>query len=253
MNKLIYFSSLIIILCLNCCSNHRQIEAPIIQINEQQLFDKANDLLQEANYSKAADNFAKLYTDYPYSKLATRSKLLEAFAYHKNQDFFTSVMLLDDFIKLHPAYLNIQYAYYLRTLSYYYQIEDIDHDQTSTKRAKVAILDFLNRFDDSEYIAELKLKLHLIDDHLAGKEMSIGRYYLHNQELLASLGRFRHVVDNYQTTTHIQEALARLVEIYLSLNLKQEAQSTAAVLGFNYPTNWWYYYSYQLINKNKLN
>jgi outer membrane protein assembly factor BamD len=176
---------------------------------------------------------------------------MEAVCYYQDQDFDMTIAILDEFIKLHPAYGEISYAYYLRVMSYYNQISDSKHDQEQTLFAKEAINEMLLKFPDNKYSRQLKLKLNLIDDHLAGNEIEIARYYQKNRDLIAAINRFNKVVLEYSTTNHVQEALARLVECYLMLGIIFEAQKNAAVLGENYPNSPWYKHSYELMQHYK--
>jgi outer membrane protein assembly factor BamD len=226
------------------------------QTSPEKLYEKATKELEKSQYLTAAEDFAKLYNEFPYSSLAVKAKLMEAFSYYEKQDFDMAVAILDEFIKLHPSYKDIAYAYYLKSISYYKQISDIEHDQEFTNLAKSSIIEMISKFPTSDYARELKIKLDLINDHLAGKEMEIGRFYLNKGEILAAINRFNEVVENYQTTNHVKEALARLVEAYLSLGIYDEAQKSASVLGHNYPESKWYSYSLSLVkkyNKNNVN
>ena len=145
---------------------------------------------------------------------------------------------------MHPSHRDVAYAYYLRALSFYEQIADIRRDQRATQEAIGALTEVVNRFPDSSYARDSKLKIDLARDHLAGKEMEIGRFYQNQKLYTAAITRFQKVVDDYQTTNHTAEALHRLTEIYLVLGLTAEAQRTAAVLGYNYPGSPWYQDSY---------
>jgi outer membrane protein assembly factor BamD len=151
---------------------------------------------------------------------------------------------LDRFIQLHPAHRDVAYAYYLRALCYYEQIADIQRDQRGTEQAANALQEVVNRFPDSSYARDARLKIDLCRDHLAGKEMEIGRWYEKQHLYEAAIGRFQRVVDDYQTTNHVPEALHRLTEIYLLLGLRDQARKTASVLGYNYPGSEWYVDSY---------
>jgi outer membrane protein assembly factor BamD len=148
---------------------------------------------------------------------------------------------------LHPAHRDIAYAYYLRALSFYEQINDAQRDQRATETAMAALQDVANRFPDTAYARDARLKIDLGRDHLAGREMVIGRFYQRQRLLNAAIGRFRRVVEDFQTTNHVPEALHRLTEIYLSLGLTDEARRTASVLGHNFPGNPWYQDSFALL------
>ncbi|MFN7634942.1 MAG: outer membrane protein assembly factor BamD, partial [Acetobacteraceae bacterium] len=156
---------------------------------------------------------------------------------------------LDRFIQLHPAHRDIAYAYYLRSLSFYEQINQPDRDQANTIQAMTALQDVANRFPETPYARDARLKLDLARDHLAGREMVIGRFYQNRRLFTAAIGRFRRVVEQYQTTNHLPEALHRLTEIYVALGLTEEARRTASVLGHNHPGSEWYRDSYALLSR----
>src|SRR5204862_6707271 len=158
-----------------------------------------------------------------------------------------AVIAADRFIQLHPGHRDVAYAYYLKAICYYMQIVDVGRGQKVTQRALRALDDVVRRFPDSKYGRDAKLKLAFTRDHLAGKEMEIGRYYLRQSEYLAAMNRFKRVIDSYQTTTHVPEALERLVECDLALGLMKEAKENAAVLGYNYPGSRWYIDAYALL------
>src|SRR5262249_10332153 len=161
-----------------------------------------------------------------------------------------AIMAADRFITLHPGNKDAPYAYYLKAVSLYEQIVDVGRDQRRTEQAMAALSDLIRRFPQTDYARDARLKLDLTRDHLAGKEMSIGRYYLKRGEYVAAISRSRTVVDKYQTTSHIPEALHRLVECYLSLGVVKEARAAAAVLGNNYPGSDWYEDSYSMMAEN---
>jgi outer membrane protein assembly factor BamD len=161
-------------------------------------------------------------------------------------------MGLDRFIQLHPGNENIAYAYYLRALGFYEQISDVRRDQRMTQLALEGLRQVAERFPNTHYARDAQLKIDLTLDHLAGKEMEIGRYYLTRDQYQAAINRFQKVVDDYQTTTHIPEALHRLTEAYLALGIPSEAKKATAVLGHNYPDSRWYEDSYSLITGKKV-
>ncbi|TCZ63333.1 outer membrane protein assembly factor BamD [Roseicella aquatilis] len=203
--------------------------------------------LQARRYAPAADYFDQIERDHPYSTWATNAKLMSAYAEYQRNRYTEAIGALDRFIQLHPAHRDIAYAYYLRALSHYEQIADAQRDQRTTEQAMVALQDVVNRFPDTAYARDARLKIDLARDHLAGKEMNIGRFYQRQRLYAAAIGRFRRVVEEYQTTNHVPEALHRLTEIYLTLGLPEEAKKTAAVLGHNFPGNPWYQDSYALL------
>ncbi len=178
---------------------------------------------------------------------------MHGYSEYLQNHYSEAIPVLDRFIQLHPTNRDIAYAYYLRALSYYEQIADIQRDQKGTQQAMTALQEVSNRFPDSAYARDAQLKVDLCRDHLAGKEMEIGRYYEQQHLYTAAINRFQRVVDDYQTTNHVPEALHRLTEIYLMLGLTEQAKTTAAVLGHNYPGNRWYADSYnQLVADNQI-
>ena len=220
-----------------------QVEEPV-----EVLYSKAQMALQDKNYIEATRYFDEVERQHPYSEWATRAQLMAAYSSYEGQMYDEAVIALDRFIELHPGHSDVAYAHYLKALSYYEQISDVRRDQELTMQAMRALDTLVKRFPETEYARDAQLKLDLAEDHLAGKEMEVGRYYLNRGHINASINRFRTVVVNYQTTTHVPEALHRLVEAYLTLGLKQEATRVAAVLGYNYPGSEWYERSYALLD-----
>jgi len=227
-----------------CGGNKDQayIEKPV-----DDLYNKAMDALLEENYTAAAKTFDEVDAQHPYSVWATKSQLMQIYAYFQNGSYNDAILAADRYIQLHPGNRDVTYAYYLKAVSYYMQIVDVGRDQKLTELALKALDDVVRRFPDTKYARDAKLKLDFTRDHLAGKEMEIGRYYLKRREYLAAMNRFKRVIDNYQTTTHVPEALERLVEINLALGLTSEAKANAAVLGYNYPGSQWYSDAYALV------
>ena len=203
--------------------------------------------LQARRFQQAVDLFGQVERDHPYSAWATNSKLMAAYGDYMRNRYTEAIGALDRFIQLHPAHRDVAYAYYLRALSYYEQIADAQRDQRGTEQAMVALQDVVNRFPDTAYARDARLKIDLARDHLAGKEMNIGRFYQRQRLYGAAIGRFRRVVEDYQTTNHVPEALHRLTEIYLALGVTEEARKTASVLGHNFPGSPWYQDSYALL------
>ncbi len=212
-----------------------------------ELYNQAMDQLLDENYTQAAQTFDEVERQHPYSTWASKAQLMGAYAHYLNDSYTEAVNALDRFIELHPGNRDIAYAYYLKALSYYEQIADVRRDQKMTRQARSALKEVVNRFPNSKYARDARLKLDLTEDHLAGAEMVVGRYYLENGHYLAAIRRFRRVVEDYQTTTHVPEALHRLVESYMALGVVDEAKATAAVLGHNYPGSEWYADSYALL------
>lgn len=214
------------------------------------LYDKARATYAERGYKKAIEEFEEVERQHPYSEWAPRGQIMAAYSAYKAGEFDDAISILDRFVKLHPTHSSTPYAYYLKALCYYIQIVDVGRDQKTTEEARNALQEVVERFPDTEYARDAKLKLDLTDDHLAGKEMEIGRYYLKRDEYISAANRFKYVIDHYQTTSHTPEALHRLVEVYLRLGLIDEAKKYAAVLGHNFPGSEWYGYSYAMMEGN---
>ncbi|MFV9875706.1 MAG: outer membrane protein assembly factor BamD [Rickettsiales endosymbiont of Dermacentor nuttalli] len=242
---------ILVMLCLIGCSHSSSLEKSVNdpQTTPEELYVQAIQAMNKKSYSKAIKLFGQISQDYPYSKISIKSQLIEAYTYYLKRDYSMAIITLDNFIYFHPGYVNIDYAYYLRMLCYYEQITDVYKDQKITEQASVALMEIIRRFPNTKYAQDASIKMDLVQDHLAGKEMTIGRFYLHRGDFIAALNRFSTVVKNYQTTIHVQEALYRLVEIDLSLGLINEAKQNASVLGHNYPESKWYKYSYNLLKK----
>ncbi len=230
------FAVMLSLSLLNACAAPKEVNE---NASAEELYTHAHKLLDKTSYAKAAETFEKVELEHPYSKWATKAKLMGAYAYYKDQKYDDAVMSLDRFIKYHPGNQDAPYAYYLKALCYYEQIVTVDKDQSNTAKAKEAFEQVINRFPDSEYAQDAKLKIDLTNDHLAGKEMEVGRYYLNQKNYLSALNRFSVVVNQYQTTSHIEEALYRQVEIYTILGLNAEARTAEKVLSYNYPDGKW--------------
>ena len=211
----------------------------------EELYNNGVDALNARRWSSANDQFNAVQQNYPYSNWAVNAQLMQAYSQYLQNKYTDAIGTLDRFIQLHPAHRNIAYVYYIRALCYYEQIADIQRDQKGTEQAMNALREVINRFPDSVYARDARLKVDLCVDHLAGKEMEIGRFYQKQHLYEAAIGRFQRVVDDFQTTNHVPEALHRLTEIYLELGLKDQARKTAAVLGYNYPGSAWYEDSYR--------
>ena len=186
---------------------------------------------------------------HPYSVWARRAQLMSAFSYYAARSYPESIQSAQRFISIHPGNRDAPYALYLIAMDYYEQIQDVTRDQKITQQALDAMNELMRRYPESRYAADARVKVDLIRDHLAGKEMEIGRFYQRRGDWLASVLRFRIVVDQYDTTSHAPEALMRLTESYLALGVPVEAERAAAVLGHNYPGSKWYEHAHELIRK----
>ena len=169
---------------------------------------------------------------------------MSAFSYYLSHDYQKSIDGAQRFLSIHPGNKDAPYAYYLISLDYYEQITDVTRDQKITQQAMDALGELIRRYPDTRYAVDARLKVDLVRDHLAGKEMEVGRYYQRRGQWIAATLRFRKVVDEYDTTTHTPEALERLTESYLALGIPEEARKSAAVLGANYPGSEWYERAY---------
>ena len=216
------------------------------------LYATAQKELRRKRYEQAIANFEEVERQHPYSSWARRAMLMKAFTYYKKNDYDEALDALDQFISLHPGNKDAPYAYYLKAMCYYERISDVGRDQDITVNAVSALTDVVRRYPDTEYARDARLKLDLTYDHLAGKEMYIGRFYLERHKHIAAINRFKTVVYKYGTTSHVPEALLRLVEAYLEIGVVDEAREAAAVLGYNFPGSTWYQDAYKLFKNHGL-
>ncbi|GAA0546876.1 outer membrane protein assembly factor BamD [Rhizomicrobium palustre] len=217
-----------------------------------QIYSDAWKKVNNGDWADAAKQFAEVERQHPYSVWARRASLMSAYCFYQGNKYTEAVSAADNYISLHPGSKEVAYAFYLKAVSLYEQIVDVERDQSNTEAALVALQDVVQRFPESEYARDATLKIDLTLDHLAGKQMEVGRYYLNKGDYIGAINRFRTVVEQYQKTTQIAEALERLTEAYFSLGLTKEAQTAAAVLGHNYPGSPWYQDAYAILQKKKL-
>jgi outer membrane protein assembly factor BamD len=217
------------------------------------LYAEAQRRLDAGNTLLAAGLFDEVERQHPYSPWARRAQLMSAFSYYIARDYNKAIQNAQRFLSIHPGNKDAPYAYYLIALSYYEQISDVNRDQKITEQAQTALREVNRRFPQSEYAADARLKLDLVADHLAGKEMEIGRFYQRSGQWLASAIRFRNVIENFETTSHAPEALYRLTESNLALGIPEEAVKYTAVLGANYPGSEWYERAYELVEDHAAN
>ena len=217
-----------------------------------QIYSDAWKKVRGGDWNAAAQQFAEVERQHPYSIWARRASLMSAFCYYEANKYTEAITAADQYISLHPGSKEVAYAFYLKAVSLYEQIVDVGRDQSNTEAALVALQDVVQRFPDSEYARDATLKIDLTMDHLAGKEMEIGRYYLRQGDYIGAINRFRVVVEQYQRTSQIAEALERLTEAYYALGIIKEAQTAAAVLGANYPGSPWYEDAYNLLKGHNL-
>ena len=213
----------------------------------EQIYNLAFDRMERNDWDRAKLLFEEVERQHPFSKWARRAILMTAYANYRSTDYEESIATAQRFISLHPGNESTPYAYYLIAMNYYDQIYDVGRDQATTVSAEAALQQVVRRYPESDYARDARLKLELTHDHLAGKEMSVGRYYLKENQHLAAIGRFKNVVKNYETTSQVEEALHRLVESYVSVGVIEEAKLVGSVLGHNYPSSVWYKDSYELL------
>jgi outer membrane protein assembly factor BamD len=211
------------------------------------LYDAAKRTMDSGDYETAAKLFDEVERQHPYSVWARHAQLMSAFNYYLAHKYTDAISSAQRFVTIHPGNDEAPYAQYLIAMSNYQQIADVTRDQATTQQASDAFGELIRRYPDSRYAADARLKLDLINDHLAGKEMEIGRFYQRSGNWLAATYRFRTVVDNFPTTSHAPEALERMVECDLALGLPEEARKAAAVLGANYADSFWYRQSLRLL------
>ncbi|MBT4042115.1 MAG: outer membrane protein assembly factor BamD [Rhodospirillaceae bacterium] len=229
---------------LTACASDEEVyvERPV-----EEIYNQAMDRLIAGDAALAAGDFDEVERQHPYSVWARKSQLMAAYSQYLVNNYDEAILTAQRFLQLHPGNRDAPYAYYLIAISYYEQIADIGREQKITEQALDALREIVDRYPSSEYARDAGLKIDLARDHLAGKEMEIGRYYLERGHYAAAINRFRHVITLYQTTSHVPEALHRLTEAYLSLGLQDEAKNSAAILGHNYPGSEWYLDSYALL------
>ncbi|WP_081532684.1 outer membrane protein assembly factor BamD [Rhodovulum sp. P5] len=239
-------AGLAVVLLASCGGGTK--EAPLESLTARQIYNKAEfELEQNREPEEAARLFGEVERLYPYSEWARRALIMQAYSYHRSRDYENARITAQRYIDFYPAQEDAAYAQYLLALSYYDQIDEVGRDQGLTYQALQALRTVIERYPDSEYAQSAILKFDLAFNHLAAKEMEVGRYYLKRGHYTASINRFRVVVEDFQTTTHTAEALYRLVEAYLALGLDDEAQTAGAILGHNFQGTQWYEDAYNLL------
>ncbi len=246
--------ALIAAVAVSGCSTFKK-KKPTLAYEERPvelLFSVGASYLDRHQWGDAVNYFREVERQHPYSEWSRRSILMTAYAHYEANDYGEAIADSDRFITLYPGNVATPYAYYLKAICYFEQIVDVGRDQASTEQAQLALGEVIKRFPKTEYAVDARLKLDMVQDQLAGKEMTIGRFYLRNGDPIAAIGRFRTVVSRYQTTSHTPEALYRLVEAYLTVGLVDEAKKNGAVLGFNYPGDVWYRDAFNLLTSRGL-
>jgi len=238
-------------LTLSACSllggNDAKEKLAYVERPAELIYNQAFERIERNDWTRANLLFQEVERQHPFSKWARRAMLMSAYASYRTADYEESIATAQRFISLHPGNESTPYAYYLIAINYYDQIYDVGRDQATTVSAEAALQQVVRRYPDSDYARDARLKLELTQDHLAGKEMDVGRYYLRQGQELAAIGRFKTVVSKYETTSQTEEALHRLVESYVSLGIINEAKLVGSVLGYNYPESEWYQDSYDLL------
>lgn len=236
-------------LVAGCASNRPQESLAYVERPAETIYATAIERMDRNQYDIAAAVFDEVERQHPYSEWARRSMLMAAFANYQSNNYEEAISDAQRFISLHPGNRNAPYAYYLIAISYFEQIMDVGRDQAATRQALDALEQVVRRYPESRYATDARLKIDMTRDHLAGKEMSVGRWYLRRDYHLAAINRFQTVIRDYGTTSHVAEALHRLVEAYVALGIDEEARQVAAVLGYNFPGSEWYQRSYDLLTR----
>jgi len=241
------------VLTLSACNGGRA--RPRLAYEERPvelLYNTGYERLQRQRWADAVDYFQEVERQHPYSEWSRRAILMQIYAYYQNGNYEESIAASDRFIQLFPGSPSAAYAFYMRATCHFEQIVDVGRDQGQAEQALAGLRDVARRYPNSSYATDATVKIDMVNDQLAGKEMNIGRYYQRANQPLAAIGRYKAVIDNeaFQRTSHTPEALYRLVEVYLTLGLKDEAERNGSVLGFNYPGSPWYAEAYALLTED---
>jgi outer membrane protein assembly factor BamD len=247
MSKVLAFTGVCAVALAACAGHPNKVNIVTQQRPVDVVYNTGAAKLDQRDWTDAVNYFHEVERQYPYSEWSRRAILMTAYAHYQANAYDDARDDADRFISLYPGNASAVYAYYLKAVCYFEQIIDVGRDQAATEQALVALREVVRRYPTSEYATDAKLKIDMVNDQLAGKEMAVGRYYLREGQPLAAIGRFRTVIDKFQTTSDTPEALYRLVEAYLTLGLTEEAKRNAAVLGFNYPGDRWYQDAYNLM------
>lgn len=232
---------------LSACGSNSRDELAYVETPVESLYNEGFDALERRRFDQAAAYFDEVERQHPFSEWARRSMLMAAYANYEAQLYSEAISDAERFIALHPGSSSAPYAYYLIAISNYEQIYDVGRDQSTTQTAMQALQQVVRRFPDTPYAQDARLKIDMTRDHLAGKEMTVGRWYLRNGYYLAAINRFQNVIRDYETTSHTPEALHRMVEAYVALGIDEEARQIASVLGYNFPGSTWYEDTYDLM------
>ncbi|GGE39810.1 outer membrane protein assembly factor BamD [Marinicauda pacifica] len=236
-----------ILMLASACGSTSEPELEYVEQPVEMLYNEGFEHLERRDYNRAAAYFDEVERQHPFSEWARRSMLMAAFANYQANKYEEAISDAERFIALHPGNASAPYAYYLIALSHYERIFDVGRDQSTTRNALDSLQQVVRRYPDSPYAMDARVKIDMTRDHLAGKEMSVGRWYMRSGYYLAAINRYQNVLRDYPTTSHVPEALHRLVESYVALGVDTEARQVAAVLGYNYPGSDWYQNSYDLL------
>ena len=240
------------LLVAGCAGKKKKTQLAYVERPVELLYTTGARRLEQRRWNEAIAYFEEVERQHPYSEWSRRSILMNLYANYQANNYEEAIQAADRFIALYPGNPQAPYAHYMRAVCYFEQITDVGRDQAATAHAQAALREVIQRYPNSEFAADARLKLDMVNDQLAGKEMEIGRWYLNQNQPLAAIGRFKTVVDRYQTTSHTPEALYRLVEAYLTLGLVEEAKRNGAVLGHNYGGDRWYQDAYNLLTDRGL-
>jgi outer membrane protein assembly factor BamD len=255
LSGILRFALLAATLALAACNSTPKNDPYLTGVNlppPDQLYAHGVDQVQKEHYDDSVKTFDAVEQNYPYSVWATHAQLMHGYAQYKQQNYDEAIDALSRFIDLHPENQDAAYAYYLKALCYYEQIDDVQRDQTATYEAIQTLQDVIDRFPDSAYARDARIKLRLANNRLAGHDMTIGRFYEKQHLYAAAIGRYQDVISAYQTTTYVPEALERLTECYLDIGLSDAAIRTASVLGYNFPGSTWYAAAYGKLEADNL-
>ena len=239
----------VVVIGLSACSASKTGSDDFVDNIEpaDRLYNQALAEIDAGDMKNAKKKLEDIDKQHPYSEYSRRSLVLQTFLHYRKNEYEDAINTGKRYVSLYPGDEDAAYAQYLVGMSYFRQMPDISRDQTQTKQAYNAFNEVIERYPTSEYVEDSRTKLRITLDQLAGKDMLAGRYYLERREFLAAINRFRTVVEQFQTTRHVEEALARLTEAYLALGVVEEAQTAAAVLGHNFPESQWYKDSVKLL------
>ena len=237
----------VILILFTACSDTKLMTPETEGEKLQILYNDAMELVKKRDFVDAAALFEDIERQYPYSKWSNQAQLMSGFCYYKSNMYNDSLDALERFIALYPGSSKISYAYYLRALNYFEQVNDVERDQVTTAKAKKAFNEVISKFPESEFAIDALSRIDILDDRLAAKEMEIGRFYQFDHQWISAINRYNTILNKYKSSIYTEEALHRLVEIYYSLGLLEEAKRYAATLQFNFPGSDWYIKSYELV------